>query len=292
MCRSWVVALAIGLTLPVHAEEQGPSSPNDAALERLLDTAAAYANRYYEVMSRLTADEHYVQQIEAVRTMSPLPPAGSAPMRSVGGQQRVLESECIVLPVGKPFEWRFYRNVLEVDGRPVNDRAERLVALFDHPTETARRRAEQLAEESARYNISDIGRVLNEPALPLVFLNATYRGSVDFTTEGRDGPVWIVGFTERRRPTLFRHNRTQDNPSSGRFWIEAVTGRIRRTEHVVSPMPLRARFTTSFRDDVRFGIGLPDELREQLSTGPEVTARRVSGVAKYSNYREFKVVAQ
>ncbi|MCC7008151.1 MAG: hypothetical protein IT184_04995 [Acidobacteria bacterium] len=289
--RLSLVGLAAASVVRVTTYAQTPAPPNPV-LDDLVSKAAAYVDRYYEAMSRLTFDERYVQDIVVARVMSPMPPGrASAPSRPTGEQQRVLRSECIVLRVGPPFEWRFYRNVFEVDGLGVKDRNARLVTLLQQPAESAVRAAERIAEESARYNISNVGRVLNEPALPFVFLRDAVRSRVQLTLQRREDNVWIVAFTEHGRPSLFRHNRTLDNPSSGRFWIDASTGEVQRAEHVVSPFPLKATFTTVFRHDARFGVAVPHEMRELLSTGPEAAARRVSGVATYENYREFRITA-
>jgi hypothetical protein len=260
-------------------------TPAQSAIDAVLARAAAYADRYLEVMSNLTVDEHYVQNLAGVRPMV---------STSVGAaqttQRRQLRSDIVLIRIGPPFEWRVYRDVFEVDGRPVRDRADRLERLLLEPASSARTQAERIAEESARFNISNLGRVLNEPGLPLLFLQHALQERFRFTIGERErGNVHVLAYQEVDRPTLFWHNRTIENPSAGRFWIDMLTGEVTRTEHRVSPSGFRATFTTLFRHDERFGVALPTEMREELSTGVQADARKVTGVARYSNYRRFAV---
>jgi hypothetical protein len=267
----------------------------------VLERAAAYVARYLDVMSNLTAEERYVQDLVGLQTVPTgvqiPPPVTTRPPEApkppvpelIGAERRVVRADIVLVRVGPPLEWRTYRDVFEVDGRAVRDRANRLAALFLQPAETAREQAERIADASARYNISNLGRVLNEPALPVAFLQASLQPRFHFTLERRDrANVWIVKYQEQAHPTLFWHNRTVENPSSGRFWIDVVTGEVTRCEHVVS-RGLNATFVTQFSHDEKLGVSLPTEMREDLSAGAQQGARRVSGVAKYSNYRRFSV---
>jgi hypothetical protein len=297
-----VLAL-IAATAPA-ASGQKPAAPAGAPeLPAVLERAAAYVARYFDVMSNLTAEERYVQDVLGLQTVpsgvSIAPPITTRPpeapkppvSETIGAERRVIRADIVLVKVGPPLEWRTYRDVFEVDGRAVRDRANRLAALFLQPAETARAQAERIAEASARYNLSNLGRVLNEPALPLAFLQSSLQPRFQFALDRRDrGNVWIVRFQEQVHPTLFWYNRTTENPSAGRFWIDVGTGEVTRSEHAVS-RGLTATFVTQFDRDDTLGVSLPAELREDLSSGPQATARRVSGVAKYSRYRKFSVTA-
>ncbi len=295
--------VALLLTALSVASAQNPPAPRGApSLETVLELAAAYVSRYLDVMSgphggRALRAGHRRADRAANWSRDPArghhPPTRS-PRRqpvpeTIGAERRVLRADIVLVKVGPPLEWRMYRDVFEVDGRPVRDRAERLAALFLEPAETARAQAERIAEVSARFNISNLGRVLNEPGLPLAFLQTSLQPRFRFTLDRRDrGTVWTVRYTENAHPTLFWHNRTIENPSAGRFWIDVTTGEITRTEHVVS-QGLAATFVTQFQHDDRFGVSVPEEMREQLSAGAQAGARRVAGVASYSRYRKFSV---
>ncbi len=283
---------------------QTPNPSGTPQLEPLLESAAAYVGRYFDALANLTAEERYVQDLLGIQTVPtgvqiqppittrpPEPPKPPVP-EVIGAERRALRADIVLVKVGPPLEWRMYRDVYEIDGRPVRDRANRLAKLFLEPAEAARAQAERIAEESARFNLSNMGRVLNEPGLPLAFLQASLQPRFAFTLDRRErGNVWIVRYQETARPTLFWHNRTTENPSSGRFWIDTTSGEVARAEHVVS-QGLVATFVTHFRRDDRFGVSLPQELREQLSSGPQANARKVEGVARYSNYRQFAIITK
>lgn len=302
---AFIVVLALATTAAaLGARQNAPDRPDTPSIEAVLERAAEYVERYFEVLSNLTAEERYVQDLLGIQTVPTgvqiQPPVTTRPPEPfkppvpevIGAERRTLRADVVLVKVGPPLEWRMYRDVYEVDGRPVRDRANRLARLFLEPAEAARVQAERIAEESARFNISNMGRVLNEAGLPLAFLQKSLQPRFEFTLDKRDrGTVWIVRYEERARPTLFWHNRTIGNPSSGRFWIDSSTGEVSRVEHVVSE-GLVATFVTQFRHDDRYGVSLPNELREQLSSGPRADARKVEGVARYSNYKQFAVTTK
>jgi hypothetical protein len=203
-----------------------------------------------------------------------------------------LKSELVLVKVGPPLEWRPYRDVFEVDGKAVRDRNDRLVKLFMDPSAPPETQAVRIAQESARFNLGSVQRTLNAPGLALAFLQPAMQPRFQFAVDKRDGNAWIVSFEERTRPTLFRDNSSAqtnaDNPSSGRFWIEAATGIVMKLEHVVNPEGIKATFTTVFRRDAEYGVAVPVEMLEEISGGPKST-NRITGKATYGKFRRFEV---
>jgi hypothetical protein len=182
--------------------------------------------------------------------------------------------------------WHTFRDVLEVDGRAVRDRSERLTALFLEPAPAAVQRATEIDREGIRYNLGDPSRTINNPLLVLGFLQAAYRSRFKFSLRDPDpelGPdVWIVEYREQARPTILRRAPDGDLTARGRLWIEARTGRVLRTELTVSDDD---EITASFRFDERFQIAVPVEMREHYWNGNEY----VEGIARYDHFREFAV---
>jgi hypothetical protein len=269
------VALLFALTTVTTARQDGPD------LSVLLDRAATYVARYMDVMSNLNVDESYSQDVlSAMRFRT-----------AANSAHRELRSDVVLVRVGPPLEWRTYRDVFELNGAPVRDRADRLAKLILEPVDNAFQQAERIAAESARFNISNVGRTLNEPGLPLIFLQRSLQPRFQFTLDKREGSAWIVRYEETTRPTLFRHNRTTDNPATGRFWI-ADNGEVVKTEMIVKPAQLNGTFTTAFRHENAHGIAVPIELREQVMVGADPRSPRIDGIAKYSNYRKFQVTTE
>ena len=258
---------------------------------RSLLAAPRYTARYMEVMSTLIAEERYVQNLSRGTGLmiGRQPSQGTGAVIAGGPAEQRSRADVLLMPIGPPIGWRSFRDVLEVNENPVRDRDSRLAKLFLEPAESARTQAQRIADESARFNISRMGRWLNEPGLPLVFLQTALQPRFQFAIDKRDGDAWIVKFDERTRPTIFKHNTTLDNPSSGRFWIDPDTG------EVSAPSTPSSRRHGSFVYDHlqarrQFGIAIPAEI-ESLSENLAAGNRRLTGapntatIERPSNHR-------
>jgi hypothetical protein len=72
-------------------------------------------------------------------------------------------------------------------------------------------------------------------------------------------------------------------------WLHPTTGVVTRSELVATPAGVRATFTTTFRNEDRFGVAVPVEMRELVIEGVQDGARRLEAVARYSDYRMYSV---
>jgi hypothetical protein len=300
--------LLIGGTASATAGRQRSAGP-DVPVEAVVARAAAYVAAFTEAFSNVVAEERYLQDVSS-----------TGPGAKRGGR-RVLRSDVVLLKVGGPLEWRPYRDVFEVDGKPVRDRDDRLMKLFQDPSASSFEQAARIARESARFNIGLASRTINTPVLSLLFLQRSIQPRFRFRLGRRDadaGPrTWVVDYREERRPTIVRGLMTDDStdlPASGRFWIDADTGRVSKAELrfavQTAEVGMRASLVTSFRHDDRLGIDVPVELREEYRVQntltelgatdkaegfPTVThsaqVTLVTGTAAYSNFRQFEVKA-
>jgi hypothetical protein len=202
-----------------------------------------------------------------------------------------------------------FRDVLEVDGRPVPEREERITELFLQPFSNAVARARRIEAEGARYNLPGMEN-LNDPFMALSFLQARYNWRFAWTDPELDrevGPqVWRVRFLERERPSILSGSARLDFAARGMVWIDAPTGRVVQTEvRFRSPrrsgfdgggfaagQPDRSgslgaddRILVRFQNDDVFGVHMPVEMREWHVAGSEV----VTATATYSRFREFQV---
>jgi hypothetical protein len=187
-------------------------------------------------------------------------------------------------------QWFVFRDVFEVDARPVRDRENRLSKLFleSRDTVTAIERAHEIAVASAQFNIRDMGTVDN-PMLAVGLLQRVYRSRFRFTVRERDASagqdVWIVEFRETARPTLMRGTGNKDIFARGRYWVEAATGRVARSEIAFSAIGTESTVTTSFEMDERLGTPVPIEMRFKRGAAKN----EVRGVATYGRFRQFEV---
>ena len=195
-----------------------------------------------------------------------------------------------------------FRDVFEVDGDAVRDRTDRLTKLFVSPSVSARRRAGEIMNESARYNIGSVQRNINVPLVALMLMDPIYqpRFKYSVSSEGKGTPrgmpktpafrlaadAWEIDFEEDRTPTVIRGD-DQDAKSRGRVWVDPETNRVLMTELSVDAKSVRSTIRVSFLSEPVTGFLLPIEMRETY-----VLKKRFytfEGAATYGNFRQFSV---
>jgi hypothetical protein len=256
-------------------------------VDQLVDRATAYVETLVKQLSRVVAEERYVQEyldsgVEGSRGSF----VGAPKVR----ERRVLLSDLLLVKPPESSQWLMFRDVFDVDGRAVRNRESRLTRLFlESPdTITASERARQIADESARFNIRPIGTVDN-PFLAIGFLQQAYRQRFRFTLGRRDaslGPnVWIVEYRETARPTITRGSGDTDVFARGRYLIDADGGKIVRADVTFVSLGAESSIATRFDRDDRLDVLLPAVMTFRRS----VVASEVRGVATYSRFRRFEV---
>ena len=125
------VVLVASLLLPTLE-----ATPQAVTLEELLDRASEYERHFIDELSSVVAEERY-EQVFTERGA-----------RSGPRGKRVLISDFLLVTHPGATAWQAFRQVLEVDGKPVanpNDSA-RLIELFSKPTDDTLRRADEIAD--------------------------------------------------------------------------------------------------------------------------------------------------
>jgi len=256
-------------------------------VEQLLDRASSFVENLITKLARVVAEEQYVQEyldssIEGSRGNF----QGAPQVR----ERRRLVGDLLLVKPSDSEPWRLFRDVFEVDGRPVRDRENRLAKLFLEMKDTAGavKRAQQIAAESSRFNIKQIGTVDN-PLLALGFLQRAYRPRFRFTLRGRDAAVgenvWIVEYRETARPTLMRGSGDKDVVARGRYRIDSTNGHIAKTELIFNSLGTESSVTTTFEMDERLDTLVPVEMRFKRGG----SRNEVRGVATYGRFRRFEV---
>jgi hypothetical protein len=277
--------------LPLGAQET-PS------LQTVLDRSARYVAEFHTQLSGIVAEEAYEQTVTRTRAT----PDGFTASRL---QRRRLKSDLLLMRPENGISWIQFRDVFEVDGRPVRDREERLSALFLQSPATTLERTARIIRESARYNIGNVDRTLNIPVLPLAVLDAAAQRRFAFSVadEGSRGrsrglpasprfrvstEMWTVQFRETHGPTLVRSEPDgRDLLSEGRLWIEPESGRVLMSELVVRNGPVRAQVNVSYQSAPLLGFLVPIEMREKYTRKDDT--REITGRADYGRFRQFKV---
>lgn len=272
------LALAAAWAVPLPA-----AAPR---VEELLGRAGLYVTDFVQRFTSIVAEERFVQDARRVSVPSGKKGNGKALSAQDVAVHRELVSDYLLVKGSEDGGWHSFRDVIEVDGRAVADRTDRLTELFLKPSDGALARAAEVDRESTKHNLGDPVRTINNPLLVLGFLQRQYQGRFKFSLRGQDpelGPdVWVVEYREQARPTLLRRFPDGDLPARGHAWIEGQTGRIVRTELAVSD---NDEIITSFRFDERLRIALPVEMRESYWSGGEY----VVGTARYGRFRQFGV---
>jgi len=309
--------LAAGLSVDAARPLPAPQAPPDLTVQQqLLTRAGQYVVAFEAQLSNVVMEERYAQQVTQAtgvrpgdpqtgpalptqeQILGPIPRAGSGPTvfvpRSEGlaTEHRELVSEFLFVKLpGRGLSIPF-RDVFEVDGQPVGDREARLTSLFLQPAPNALTRAREIAEESARYNIGNMARTINVPALALDVLRPSAQPRFRFTDLVPDAEagadVYSVTYQEVTGPTLVRGFEGQELFTRGRLWIHA-SGLVVKSEVILDdPRVMRAQalVTTLYEEDAAFGVAVPVEMREEYTL---TDGSRVTGVATYGDFRRFEV---
>ena len=196
------------------------------------------------------------------------------------GNRRVTSDLLLVRYPGSQRDLLAYRDVIQVNGKPIPGRDQRLIDLFITPPGGLRERAQQIMGESDAH----VPSVFN-PMFALAFLQSAYQSQFELTVNDA-GPTWprevkAVTFVEVRRPTVLRRGPLNniDVPTRGTAWIEEGTGRVLQAELEIGTGRSAPSMVTKFQLDERLQVTVPVEMRTQ---NPD-------GLAVYSNFRRFGV---
>ena len=183
----------------------------------------------------------------------------------------MLKSDFLLVRYPGDDGWLAFRDVVEVDGKPVRDATQdRLTKLLPQPSQNAAARARELADEGARYNLLDIG-TLNNPLLAMAFLQPDYQPRFRFTLAGIEkelGPdVRTVRFEEFRTPTLLQADANQRH-AVARADLDRRGDRPRRQDRLqVGPHRLPPEIVTTFASTPELGIDVPAEMQDWYPDG-------------------------
>jgi hypothetical protein len=184
--------------------------------------------------------------------------------------------------------WLPFRDVFEVDGKPVRDRQDRLVRLFlQTPSPgAALERANAIMAESARYNLGPVLRNLNVPTLALWLLEPSNARRFAYRKTGEekagDRQVWVLEFTESVRPTFVKSSTGEDVPVRGKVWVDPLNGQVLQTRISALSATITVKYTQ--RSEMP-GLWLPESMQETYASG----RLEISATAAYANYRRFQV---
>lgn len=262
-----------------------PAASEPPALEDVLRKAMDYVAAYQRDFVGVVAEESYRQSVDARNGSDPR----GFPRQS--SQRRDLKSDLLLVRTPSAEQWLQFRDVFEVDGKPVRDRDDRLAKLFLKPAGSVQTQIDDITNASARYNIGGINRNLNIPVLALTVLDADNRSGFSFSGSqkkvGKDGGIWTIDYQEHRAGTLIRSAGHEPTPTHGRLTVDAATGQVLGTELVAETRRLTAEIDVTYSMESSLGLLVPREMREKYTSQDGIA---IEGRAVYSNFRRYQVL--
>ncbi|HEY7292744.1 MAG TPA: hypothetical protein VH583_23100 [Vicinamibacterales bacterium] len=271
-----LLALAVAAALPTA---QAPASSElDELLDKVTDYVAAYTHDFVGVV----AEETYRQEVRGrARTDVRGLAVETAPER------RELRSDMLLVRAPAGDRWLQFRDVFEVDGKPVRDREERLAKLFLTPSPTAHQQIEDIRTASARYNIGGINRNMNLPVVALSVFETAEFPWFRFSLGKKRNAIVDLEFREERTQTLVRTTNDQPIPSRGRFAVERETGRVLASTLYIEGDKVHAQIDVTYgAEPALAGMLVPHEMREKYSSQ---NGSVVEGRAVYAKFRRYSV---
>ena len=274
--------LLVACSVVAHA-----SQTPDTSTGAVVGAAAAYVADYQQHLTSILADEAYSQDV-----VSHTPPDAGIP------RARRMSSEVFFMFVPGNHGWMAIRDVIAVDGEPVDRRPDIRHALGTLPTSDV---AATFKTYNSRFNIGRTFRNFNEPTLSLLVFDANHRKRFSFKRTGvqhnGDAVLVTLRFVEKESPTLIRDVRRGRVFSAGEALVEAGTGRVRRAVIEAKTDDVKVELTTTYSPDERLGIWVPSVFRERYEHGsssktkkpdPRSDYEQITCEAKYDNFRRFE----
>lgn len=285
----WIPALTVAATVAGGSWSVRAQEPS---LAIVLERAGEYVASFQRQLSGVVAEETYVQDI---RDTGPLGPR--AQLRT-GSAHRELKSDLLLVKPEKANRWIQFRDVFEVDGRPIRDRNERLIKLFVEPSPSTAGQVEQIVTESARYNIGNVLRTINVPVFALLILDPKYQPHFKFTRVDPGPPsiarnftvgdgTWVIRYEEVGPGTLITTSNDRDIPSHGRFWIDPTTGRVLMSELIAEDTAVAGTIVVRYQPGLLPDLLVPVDMRERYLE--RRNNGRIDGAATYGRFRQFQV---
>jgi VWFA-related protein len=298
---------------PSSADRPVASTLPAADLRAVLARGAEYVTRFEQTLSSVVLEERYVQVVKPW-TGTPREPSdepeliwrdsgSTRPVPRPNGPRARRQLLSDFLLVQTPGEtWVGYRDVAEVDGKPVRDRADRVQRLFLSKTAEARAQLGRIARESARLNLGAY-RTVNTPTYILQVLHPRWQPHFAFSASSKDvdadGCCVVLSYAETANPTMIATRSGHDIPMKGSIWIEPATGRVRRTLMELPETRWNPRSVLDVTYEPLAGVDMlvpvrmwewyySSEVRSPMGTIVPVSVL-VEGLATYTNLRRFTV---
>jgi hypothetical protein len=208
--------------------------------------------------------------------------------------QRLVSEMALVRNEASAGGWAAYRDVLEVNGKAVPDRHDRLWRILSVNTpdiEAARR----ISADNARYNVGGVTRTFNVPTAALFFFTPRSLDRFVYQTAGAERIDGVqatkIEFREVAARTYIMTRGGQDIFSKGYLWIDPSNGAVLRTEMTVEGYAgpqSRAVVEVTYHRDEHLEMFVPVMMKERydMPGGAHIVAE-----ATYADFKRFQTSA-
>jgi hypothetical protein len=277
--RAVVALIIVGLSSVPRAAAQ--------SVDEVAGRVGAYVADFVPRVANVVATETFVQRWRV---------AGRGNRGSLQ-----LKSDFLLVRPTAAADWLVFRDVAEVNGRPVRHEADRIVRLFTDAAADATAHAAQISFESVRYHAPGASVAITNPLLILALMQPHYQPRLRFTLGGEERslgrgvrtlrfeeskPVAAAapddGASERANSLLGLLGRVRGN-----VWADTTTGRIVKTEARIGEGSTVSTSITTFAYDERLGLTVPTRMRTTWTHADKI--RLVEGEATYGSFRRFEV---
>jgi hypothetical protein len=255
--------------------------PAPLSLKDVIRRVGAYVDSYGDRASIVVCTEKYEQHADGSLTVA---------------QSRTLVSDVALVYADALHGWLGFRDVIEVDHRPVQDREDRLARVlmgaqgrFDE--------ARRLSDESARFNLGNLQRNFNVPTSALFFFRSEEHDRFKFAARRvLDDGTWEIAFKETGKPTMIRTPDGEPVETMGTIWVRPEDGVVVRTvlevgvlmRRLSPPQRGKGSIDVRYRRVEALGMWLPEAMDEAFEATRQDAWDKVTGHAEYSNYRRFE----
>jgi hypothetical protein len=244
-----------------------PAVAQPTATAVVRERVAAYVQQFVDDLTNVVAEERYLQEF-----------------RRAADRRRLRSDFLLVKYPGDEGRYQTFRDVLEVDGRPVREQQARITQLFLEPFASAVTRAGEIEVASFRQSLRR-GRLV-DPLQAIAHLQAFYQPQFEFTVAPAD---------RRAAAGVIELNFTQIPaagssliPLRGKALVVEQTGRVIKTELSAGSGSNVQVTTTEFEFNAALRIDVPVRMRDEIP----VSGDEFIGTADYSNFRRFQVRAE
>jgi VWFA-related protein len=246
--------------------------------------SARYVDEFVGRLSNVVIDETLDQALTAPPLRS-----GRIPSPGTTTRRRLVAEFLLVRPAGTVF-WIPFRDVVEVDGRPLTDRRDRLMRLFVESGASGTAQAARIAAAGAAHQLGPRSRTTTNPVIALAFLQPHHQQRFSYGLEKSRNTTSphrvILRFEEGTRPTLMRTDDGQDLPIRGAFEIDTRTGTVIESELMLKTFAESVVLRTRYAFNDRLQMHIPSEMTEThlMRNGAKLETR-----AHYGRVRTFAV---